>query len=180
MTGNKIPRYLWFVLTLGASVAVIMLSIFYAQYRWLASEITSASVSEHSRQLDASFEQHARTQLLAIADRVGAAAGESETAVSVVLRSAVTDDQTITGMFYAAVEGRLQRVGSVPDVATDTGVAWLDDRLVMSSTVETGGARLGTLVASLGLWAWENGLTRAGLLDPASLVVLVALWIAVA
>jgi diguanylate cyclase (GGDEF)-like protein/PAS domain S-box-containing protein len=151
MTGNKIPRYLWFVLTLGASVAVIMLSIFYAQYRWLAGEITSASISEHSRQLDASFERRARAQLVALSGRVGAAAGESESAVSVVLRSAVTDDETITGILYAADGGRLQRVGSVPDVAADTGVAWLDDRLVMSSTVETGGARLGTLVASFDL-----------------------------
>ena len=46
MTGNRIPRYLIFVVALGASVAVIMLTMFYAQYRWLAHEIAATSIAE--------------------------------------------------------------------------------------------------------------------------------------
>ncbi len=47
MIGKKIPRYLRMGLTLGIAVGVIMLSMFYGQYRWLASEIVTASAEQH-------------------------------------------------------------------------------------------------------------------------------------
>ena len=46
MIGSKIPRYLLLGLGLGVAVGVIMLSMFYGQYRWLADEIQH-KVSEH-------------------------------------------------------------------------------------------------------------------------------------
>ena len=70
MTANKVPRYLLFVLTLGSAMAIIMLSMFYAQYRWLTNEITGISVSEHGELLQDSFERRARAQAHAIADDI--------------------------------------------------------------------------------------------------------------
>ena len=53
MIGSKIPRYLLLSLALGVAMGIIMLSMFYGQYRWLADEIMSASAAEH----DAAFGQ---------------------------------------------------------------------------------------------------------------------------
>jgi len=44
MTGKVLPRYVILVSTLALVVIGIMLSIFYGQYRWLASGIVSSSV----------------------------------------------------------------------------------------------------------------------------------------
>jgi diguanylate cyclase (GGDEF)-like protein/PAS domain S-box-containing protein len=151
MTANKIPRYLWIVLTLGASVAIIMLSLFYAQYRWLAADITAASVVEHRRLLNESFERRARAQLHAIADRVADAAARADTAVPAVLESALAHNENIAGMQYAAADGSGRQVGSVPDVPADTNATWLDDRLVMGYPVEAGGTSYGVLVAAFEL-----------------------------
>jgi diguanylate cyclase (GGDEF)-like protein/PAS domain S-box-containing protein len=150
MIGNKIPRYLWLVLALGASVAVIMLSMFYAQYRWLASEITEASVAEHGRLLDESLERRSRAQLHVIADRLAATPGD-DASVTALLNSALADNAALAGMFYARADGAGRRVGSIADVVADTTVAWFEDRLVMSYPVEAGGTQLGTLYASFEL-----------------------------
>ena len=68
MIGSKIPRYLLYVLILGAAVAFIMLSMFYGQYRWLADEITTASAAQHEAFLRASYERRVRAQMHAVAD----------------------------------------------------------------------------------------------------------------
>ena len=151
MIGNKIPRYLWLVLVLGASVAIIMLSMFYAQYRWLASEITEASVAEHGQLLNQSFERRSRAQLHAIADRLATAAGDGDAAVTAALDAALISHATLAGLTYAPANGSERRVGSVPDVAADTTVAWLEDRLVMAYPVEAGERRLGMLFAAFEL-----------------------------
>ena len=70
MAGSKIPRYLLIVLAFGAAVAVIMLSMFTVQYRWLANEIVTTSETEHEAFLEASFERRVRAQLHAIADEL--------------------------------------------------------------------------------------------------------------
>ena len=151
MTGNKIPRYLLFVLILGASVAAIMLSMFYAQYRWLASEITAASATEHRRLLDESFERRARAQLHGIADQVAAATSDSEAAVAATLDSALLGNESVRGLAYTAADGSVQQAGAVPDTPADAAVTWLEDRLVMSYPVESGETRHGTLAAAFEL-----------------------------
>ena len=47
MIGNRIPRFFLYATALGAIVAVVMLTLFFAQYRWLARQIVSASYEEH-------------------------------------------------------------------------------------------------------------------------------------
>ena len=68
MSASKIPRYLLFATVLGTAVTVIMLSMFYGQYRWLAGEIVARSSAEHDTFLAASFERRVRFQLHVIAD----------------------------------------------------------------------------------------------------------------
>ena len=56
MIGNRIPRFLLYATALGAAVAIVMLTLFYGQYRWLAAEIVAASYEEHRELLQASYE----------------------------------------------------------------------------------------------------------------------------
>jgi len=47
MIGSRIPRFILYATVLGTVVAVIMLSMFYGQYRWLARQIMSTGYEEH-------------------------------------------------------------------------------------------------------------------------------------
>ena len=151
MTGNRIPRYLIFVVALGASVAVIMLTMFYAQYRWLAHEIAATSIAEHGGFLEASFERRARAQLHAVADRLAAAADRPDARVVDVLNVSLTDYPTIAGIRFRSGESGVRQVGSVPDMEPEANPTWLADRLIMTYPVEADGSRLGTLTASFEL-----------------------------
>ncbi len=152
MTGKKIPRYLLFVLTLGTSVAVIMLSMFYAQYRWLADEITAISVAEHGEFLEASFERRSRAQIHAVADRI-AANSESANSVAVleILNRALADNLNMAGLRYISADSNMRQAGSVPDVDADSSVAWLPNNLIMSYPVMQADVQIGLLTASFEL-----------------------------
>ena len=63
MIGSKIPRYVVFATALGAAVAIVLLSMFYVQYRWLAQEIVISGAAEHNTLLAQSFERRARAQV---------------------------------------------------------------------------------------------------------------------
>ncbi len=63
MIASRIPRYFLFALMLGFAVTVIMLSMFYGQYRWLAGEIVTRSSAEYDSLLEANFEHQARSQM---------------------------------------------------------------------------------------------------------------------
>jgi len=151
MTGNKIPRYLWFVLTLGASVAVIMLSMFYAQYRWLAAEMTATSIAEHGEVLNASFERRARAQVHIIADRVAAAVAENEGQVDAVLEVAMEQWVGLNGIRFVDEQSGVWQVGEIPNIGIESDAAWLDDQLVMTFPVATDTRLLGVLFASFDL-----------------------------
>jgi hypothetical protein len=80
MPGSKLPRYLVYVLALGIAVGAIMLSMFYGQYRWLATGMVEDSAADHEAYLRISLEARGREQLTHYppracpADRCGPAA----------------------------------------------------------------------------------------------------------
>ena len=55
MIGRVLPRYLILAATLTLVVVGLMLSLFYGQYRWLASDIVTRSVEEHDAILEGSL-----------------------------------------------------------------------------------------------------------------------------
>ena len=152
MTANKVPRYLLFVLMLGTAMAIIMLSMFYAQYRWLANEITGISVSEHGELLEASFERRARAQTHSVADDIASSADPSDAAaVLAILNRALAENSAMTGLRFVSEESGVRQTGSMPAGSTDTPVAWLPGRLVMTYPVEIDGESLGFLAAAFQL-----------------------------
>ena len=71
MPSKILPQYLLLASTLVIVVVGIMLSMFYGQYRWLASSIVETSAEQHNVILSASYERRARAQLHRIADELG-------------------------------------------------------------------------------------------------------------
>jgi len=93
MIGNKIPRFLRMGLTLGIAVGVIMLSMFYGQYRWLANEMVTTSAKQHDAFLYASFERRVRAQLHAMADELALEFGAPDSpSVYTILNRLTTDN----------------------------------------------------------------------------------------
>ncbi len=152
MIASKIPRYLLFALMLGSAVTVIMLSMFYGQYHWLAEEIVARSSAEHDSFLEANFERHTRSQMADIAGSFALDVNVSDSAaVLQALNRSLTRDETMTGLRFTGSESQILQSGNVP-VAVMTGDAtWLQDDLILVYPVVVNGKTLGQLAGSFQL-----------------------------
>jgi diguanylate cyclase (GGDEF)-like protein/PAS domain S-box-containing protein len=152
MIGNRIPRYFQMGLTLGIAVGVIMLSLFYGQYRWLANEIVTTSTEQHDAILYASFERRARAQLHVMADNVALEIGTPDgAAVSTILNRLLTDNETLVGLRFSGIEVEPVQSGNYPSAPSNDGVAWLADNLIMTYPVVRGDIHLGELAGAFPL-----------------------------
>ena len=113
MIGNRFPRYLLFGLAVGTAVAVIILSMFYGQYRWLANEITSSGAAEHEAFLRRNHEIGAQAQLSVIGDDLAARA-ENPAAVLTALNRALADNETLVGLRFVSRDLDMRQAGSIP------------------------------------------------------------------
>jgi diguanylate cyclase (GGDEF)-like protein/PAS domain S-box-containing protein len=137
------------MLMLGASLATVMLAMFYAQYRWLADEITRASEAEHGRFVRESFELRGTSQLRAVADDVIASIDAGEPiAAEAALRSAVTTQKTVIGLRLSGSDFVTTKAGVLPDVAPADTPSWQGSRLFVTFPVMQGERELGTLFGS--------------------------------
>jgi len=157
MIGGKIPRYLVLVLTLGAFLAVVMLSMVYGEYRWLANEITATSVAEHGIMRRAAFERHASAQLRTLADRLARTGGTDSQQITELLDRAAAGNDLLTGLEFTGEESGTIRTGTLPAAAAGPdGSTWLADRLVVSRPVLLGDRRLGVLTGSFDATALQD------------------------
>ena len=149
MIGSKIPRYLLLGLVFGAAVSVIMLSMFYGQYRWLATEIMTASSSEHDAYLRSSFGQqmHGRMQVMAdlITHEVDSAA---DAGLPVSLNRLVSGNRTLSGLRFDAADSGSVVVGDSPPQTSVDAPVWRSNELVLSYPVVKDGLPIGTLTAA--------------------------------
>lgn len=146
MIGKRIPQYLLAVLVLGTCVCVIILSMFYTQYRWLAEELTTVSAVEHETFIEASFERRVRAQMHVVADHMALEVDtESPASIDDYLNGALRDNETLIGLRYVAADARSQQAGSLPEISGSDPVVWLPDNLIMSYPVATAEQRLGIL-----------------------------------
>ena len=146
MIGNRIPKYFRIGLTLGIAVGVIMLSLFYGQYRWLANEIVATSTEQHDAILTASFERRMRSQLHAISVDIALEIGTPESAsVAVILNRLMTNNETLVGLRFSGTDVAPVQAGNFPTVTFDDSVTWLADYLIMTYPVVLGGTQLGEL-----------------------------------
>ena len=152
MIGLRVPRFLLYATALGAVVAVVMLTLFYAQYRWLANQIASASYEEHRTLLQASFERRARADLHRIADQlpideIVAAPGSLNRA----LNRTLADNPEVNGLRLTLPDGEAFTSGNYPQAATGTETTWLREQLLLSYPVVRDRVEVGTISGSFSL-----------------------------
>ena len=149
MSASKIPRYLLFATVLGAAVTVIMLSMFYGQYRWLAGEIIARSSAEHNSFLEASFERRVRFQLHVIADALLLEADiDDSRAILRTLNRSLQGDATMTGLRFTKMDSQILQSGDFPATELTGNVTWLEDSLVLTYPVVVDGVTMGELAGS--------------------------------
>ncbi len=152
MVGNRTPRLLLITVALSAAVAIIMLSVFYGQYRWLAKEIVATSSAEHERLLRERFAENAQTVVYKAAERLAAVAENGEVPrISRILNSVLTQNENLTGLRFETFTGDRIDAGSYPRSATLSATAWLDERLVIAQPVLVDYLEVGTLSGAFDL-----------------------------
>jgi len=138
--------------TLTLVVVGLMLSLFYGQYRWLATDIVSSSVEEHNAILEGRFEGRARAQLHRIADSVATAEDRDDSAsISLLLEKAALENENLVGVRYVRRGQPNLQAGSVPEQAGDQSTQWATDNLYLTYPITLDGNILGMLVSNLTL-----------------------------
>lgn len=152
MIGSKFPRHLLLLLALGFAIGVIMLSMFYGQYRWLANEIITTSANEYNASLRVSFERRVRAQIHAVANLM---AFETDTlnspSVLRTLNRALLENETISGLSFNNDALGTLRAGQFLTSELSDNITWSPDNLVMTYAVTRNDEELGILTGSFRL-----------------------------
>ena len=152
MTAKRFPRLLFVGLVLGIGVTVVMLAMFYAQYRFLAEDIIDTSTTEHSVLVHESFERRLRSQLHDMADTLGAIEPTLEVdAVRAALRRFSIERESLTGIRFTGNNGLAVTSGDLPPTRPTDTTLWSPEYLVMSYPVRQGDLLIGTLTGSFDL-----------------------------
>ncbi|MBT8066436.1 MAG: EAL domain-containing protein [Gammaproteobacteria bacterium] len=132
MVSKRIPRAWLLAAALGVAASVILLSIFYGQYRWLADEIVTASSEQHYEIMRSGFERRSRARIRHLAGDLSAAADvDNGTSIQSLLDRAVASGNGLTGLRLALASGAVLSSG-VPASDLDAhDVVWSDYQLLI-------------------------------------------------
>lgn len=152
MIGRVLPRYVILAAALILVVVGLMLSLFYGQYRWLATDIVSKSVEEHNAILEGSFEGRARAQLHRLADAIAAVPDQTDSAsLALLLDKARLDNDNLNGLRYVRPDLPALQTGDIPELAGDVASPSLPGNLTLIYPVTLNDNELGMLVGSFSL-----------------------------
>ena len=161
MTGSRIPRILLQTIALSVVVAVVMLSLFYAQYQWLARQIVAASYDEHRSLLEESYTRRARAELHAIADGLPLSDESADPiAISTSLNRAIAEQEALIGLRLVREDGAAWTSGNFPRDTEVTETVMLTDHLLLSYPVTRGNGEIGRLWGSFDLASLRADLAR--------------------
>jgi len=160
MIGIRIPRLLLLATALGLAVAVIMLSLFYVQYRWLATEIVETSSNKHQTFLEASFERRSRSEMHAVADTLpDNVESVSDRRVREILNREVAENEFLVGLRFTRRSGEIVEAGHFPEVLDPGETTWLEDEIVVAYPVQRAGREVGIVSGSFQLAPLVDELT---------------------
>jgi len=158
MASKILPRYTLLASGLAIAVIGVMLSMFYGQYRWLASSIVETGVRQHEASLSANFERRARSQLRRIADEIAAIEpAENPSLLPDVLQHSVADNDNLVGVLLELEDGSKLQFGLLEQDTVSPGTLWQPDNLYLSYTVSADGRALGRLVGNFTLTELSGG-----------------------
>ena len=154
MIGNRTHRLFLVVLALGISVAGIMLSVFYAQYQWLARQMVETSAAEYDQLVRDSFERRARAQMHAAAlDFARFEESRQDRGGDVVagLNSVLLENENLTGVRFVDNNGQSYLAGNYPSASPAMGTTWLEERLLVDYPVVLNDVEAGLLFGAYDL-----------------------------
>jgi diguanylate cyclase (GGDEF)-like protein/PAS domain S-box-containing protein len=152
MIGRVLPRYLILAAALVLVAMGVMLSLFYGQYRWLASDIVASGVEEHYAILEESFEGRARARLHGIADSIAAMTDPGDdAAILAMLDRARANYENLLGVRYVRPELPDVLSGDVPRQVDRASTRWEADNLYVAVPVRLDGQELSLLVSNFAL-----------------------------
>ena len=132
MSASKIPRYLRIILTLGGTICLLLLVLYYLQYRWLTGELISDSAQQHAAAQQQSLERRVRAHLHDIGHLLAAEAAAGDSAESSrVLVAAIEHNRGLIGLRFDSDAFPTLTAGDAPPGNLDSAAAWFDDRLVL-------------------------------------------------
>jgi len=133
-------------------VAVVLLSMFYGQYRWLASEIAAIGAAEQNVILRDSYAARAQAELHTIADALAASTADADAlSVSTILNNALAFNDSLAGLRFNSKDVELTEVGRFPKVDATAPLIWLEEALLVTQPVTRGAQQIGTLTGSFEL-----------------------------
>ena len=149
MLGSKIPRYLLLGLMLGVMIGVIMLSMLYGEYRWLANEMVNTSSAQHDASLQASFERRVRAQMHTMADQIALEIDTSDAeSLPNDLNRFVANSDSLAGLRFKSRNSSTIQFGEIPEPTSDADATWHADKFLMSYPVVRDEQTLGVLSGS--------------------------------
>ncbi|MDH3362811.1 MAG: EAL domain-containing protein [Gammaproteobacteria bacterium] len=152
MVGSRFPRVWLFAVVLGAIAAVVMLSMFYVQYRWLANQIVRTGSEQHYAFMQDNFELGARSRITAVADTLPVEGAEDDaSALALALKLALETSDGPSGIRYSNSTGQAWESGSIPAVDDLATTTWLPEHLVITHPVLRNDDVIGYLSASFDL-----------------------------
>ncbi len=149
MIGSRIPRLWLLAATLGVAAALMMLTLFFGQSRWLANQIVTTSSAEHLTFLRGSFERRARSKIHVASDALPFDSAEDDPdALLLALNRALAENYSLTGIRFTSRSGQSYESGILPAVDDPHATSWLADRLVISHPVTRNDENIGHLNGS--------------------------------
>ncbi len=152
MIGSRFPRVWLLAVALGAIASVVLLSMFYGQYRWLANQIVTTSSQQHYVFMQDSFERRARSRIQVVADTlpVENATGDAG-ALTLAMSRALGTVDNLTGIRFTSSTGEFWESGNIPAVDNPAATTWLPERLLIAYPVMRNDIVIGYLGGSFDL-----------------------------
>jgi diguanylate cyclase (GGDEF)-like protein/PAS domain S-box-containing protein len=145
------PRHL----TLAAAVAVVVIAslstVFYVQYRGLASSIISSGVEQHEASVLATFQLDAGESVDTLTTELELKRDSDSQGIRNLLANAMSANDRLVALRFEPVDGPPIQAGVIPDQLDDNPVTWTDSTLYLVRPVARLGKPAGRLIAAFEL-----------------------------
>jgi diguanylate cyclase (GGDEF)-like protein/PAS domain S-box-containing protein len=139
------------ILAAATLVIVSLSSVFYVQYRGLATSIIDTGVERHASDELADFQLDAARYLDQLAAELTLADGQDGTAVNALLAHALSTTHNLVALRFDALNGAATQAGIIPDELGDSPVTWMDSHLYLARPVVSDGIPVGQLIGAFEL-----------------------------
>jgi diguanylate cyclase (GGDEF)-like protein/PAS domain S-box-containing protein len=145
------PRHL----ILAAAVAIVVIAslstVFYVQYRGLASSIINSGVEQHESSVLAAFQLDAGQSVDQLAAELATEGDSGGPTVNSLLTNALSTNDGLVALRFEPLEGPPTQVGVIPDQLDASPVTWTDSKLYFVQPVTRSGVPAGRLIAAFEL-----------------------------